>query len=292
MLNKIPAEIIRIMFDILESPNDYAHLASTCWKAYIISLSPTLRRNLLKKFFHPQRTLELFGQSYAGMHSELCEFIEASKVKPKSNDVLQVMEEQIDTSHFIHFEYKSSLAKGKVLNVFRSKCQRIEDGFVAVVSQTSKAILSTRHITETGPRRIYYDIPVPFINQSEKRFKWVFYDLFAVVTFEDDELCTLHRGTMYFKDEDIQSDFSWQTIFQAKENQATHMVLPSSSNSSLSAKTKESLDTNKLRNDGSNILNTTVKFPLNWQPCLLHTYQDCTLRTKIKKGWFTKESSI
>ncbi|KAF1807186.1 hypothetical protein V8B55DRAFT_1463295 [Mucor lusitanicus] len=272
MLSQLPTELLYQVFDQLESYQDLSSLSFTCHRTFLISQGTTLRRKLFERLFRVEQN-KIFVQDN-DLFTQLCHFIEAAKINPTSSSIMHVLEKQIKTSHFVDYHYPSSVVKAKILDVFRSKCQEVKDNLAGI--PVSKA---ARHITQSGPRRVYYDVTV-----DDNKYKCIFYDLNKVVAFVDNSSYTVHQGTMQFKDEGILSDVSWSAIFKAKQGQASNMVLPSADmppSDSFSSKMMPS----------TQIL-VTPRTPSDWQPCLLHTYQHCVLQTKIKKGCLARNQTF
>ncbi|GAN03174.1 hypothetical protein MAM1_0035d02625 [Mucor ambiguus] len=264
MLSQLPTELLYQVFDQLESYQDLCNLSLTCRHTFLISQGTTLRRRLFERLFRVEQNKTFLQDN--DLFTQLCHFIEASKIIPTSSSIMHVLEQQIKTSHFIDYHYPSNVVKGKILDVFRPQCQEVKDNLAGIA--VSKA---TRHITKFGPRRVYYDVTV-----DDSKYKCIFYDLSKVVAFVDNSLYTVHQGTMQFKDEGILSTVSWSTIFKAKQSQAANMVLPS-----VDMPPPDSFN-NKMM-PSTHVL-TTPRTPSDWQPCLLHTFQHCILQTNIKKG--------
>jgi hypothetical protein len=268
MLSQLPTELLYQVFDQLESYKDLTNLSFTCQRTFVISQGTSLRLKLFKKLFHVEQNKDLLQDNET--FTQICNFIEAAKINPKSNSIIEVMEQQVKTSHFVKYQYPNAIVKGKILDTFRSKCQQVKDNLANVaVSKT------TRHITQSGPRRVYYDVTVDKI-----KYKCIFYDLEKVVAFVDDSFYTTHYGKMQFKDEGIVSDVSWSTIFNAKKDQVNNIVLPSSDllfSGSFSDKILPSTQ-----------IQVTPKTPSDWKPCLLNTFQGCVLQTNVRKGCLTK----
>lgn len=276
MFKELPTEILYIIFNDLETSSDHVQFSRICHSTWSISQHKNLRNKLLRKFFD---TKENHTAVPNDIYLELCHLIEASNVKPKSNQMLQVLEEQIETSHFVTFGYTNIQVKAKILDLFRPKCQKIKDKLMNIDNRT---MTTMRQLTSSGPRRIYYDITIPY-EKHEKFFKCVFYDLHKVTAF--DESYTAHEGTMQFQDENIVSDMSWRSIFKATVDEPQHVILPGqeqgNQNSPGCGPVQKHIvpDTRQL---------TLNKIPKDWKPCLLHAYYDCTLLAPIKKGGLTQ----
>lgn len=272
MLSQLPTELLYQVFDQLESYQDLSNLSFTCRRTFLISQGTTLRRKLFEKLFRVEQNKAFLQDN--DLFIQLCHFIEAAKINPTSSSIMQVLEQQVKTSHFVDYQYPSTVVKGKILDVFRSKCQEVKDNLANIA--VSKA---TRHITQSGPRRVYYDVTA-----DKNKYKCIFYDLKKVVAFVDNGSYTVHRGTMQFTDEGILSDVSWSAIFEAKQSQANNMVLPSvdlPSSDSFSDKIMPSTQ-----------IIATPRTPSDWQPCLLRTFQNCVLQTNIKKGCLVKNQTF
>ncbi|KAK4518098.1 uncharacterized protein ATC70_001449 [Mucor velutinosus] len=272
MLSQLPTELLYQVFDQLESYQDLSNLSFTCHRMFLISQGTTLRRKLFKRLFRVEQN-KIFLQDNE-LFIQLCHFIEASKISPTSSSIMDVLEQQIKTSHFVAYDYPSNAVKGKILDVFRSQCQEVKDNLAGIA--ISKA---TRHITQSGPRRVYYDVTV-----DDKKYKCIFYDLDKVVAFVDNSLYTVHRGTMEFKDEGILSDVSWSAIFKAKQSQANNMVLPS-----VDMPLSGSFSSKMMPNTQVHLIPRT---PSGWRPCLLHTFQHCVLQANIKKGCLVRNQTF
>lgn len=272
MLSRLPTELLYQIFDQLESYKDLANLSFTCQRTFVISQGTSLRRKLFRKLFHVEQNKDLSQDNEA--FTQICNFIEAAKINPRSNSIIEVMEQQVKTSHFVQYQYPNTVVKGRILDIFRSKSQQVKDNLANVaVSKT------TRHITQSGPCRIYYDVTIDKI-----KYKCIFYDLEKVVAFVDDNFHTAHHGKMQFKDEGIVSDVSWSNIFDAKNDQVNNIVLPSSDILFSGSFSDKMLPNTQIQ--------VTPRTPSDWKPCLLHTFQGCVLQTNVKKGCLTKNQSF
>jgi hypothetical protein len=211
MFSQLPTEIIYLIFNELKTPNDHVQFSRLSRTTYALSHHVHVRTKLLRLFFDPSAVS-------SDIYPEVIRLIESSHVRPHSHNMLHVLE-QIETSHFVTFGYTSLHAKATILELFRPKCQQIKD---KLMNSDNKPVTTLRQLTSTGPRRIYYDLSIPFDNHN-KLFKCVFYDLETVVAF--DETYTAHHGTMRFEDEHIVSDMSWQSIFTASLDERQHIIL-------------------------------------------------------------------
>ncbi|KAL9543359.1 hypothetical protein PS6_009317 [Mucor atramentarius] len=256
MLSQLPTELLYQVFDQLESYQDLSSLSFTCRRTFLISQGTTLRRKLFEKLFRVEQNRAFLQDN--DLFIELCHFIEAAKINPISSSIMQVLEQQVKTSHFVDYQYPSTVVKGKILDVFRSKCQECQ------------RLLAISH--NLG------------LVESITMYKCIFYDLKKLVAFVDNGSYTVHQGTMQFTDEGILSDVSWSAIFEAKQSQANNMVLPPVDlppSDSFSDKIMPSTQ-----------IIATPRTPSDWQPCLLHTFQNCVLQTNIKKGCLVKNQTF
>jgi hypothetical protein len=291
MLYRLPTELIHTVFEVLDSYSDHINLSSTCQKMFSVSLTPKLRCKLLEKFFSGAESNGSLVND-PSLFSSLCEFIEAANIKPISDDLVQVLEQQIETSHFINYHYRSNLMKGKFLDVFRPNCQIVSASLINIPNKKCQKALTARHITVlNGPRRIYYDIELPINNGEIKKFKCVFYNIDKVVAFTEQDYSARY-GTMQFKDEGLLSDISWSSIFEAKESQINNMVINPPLASTTNAKKSQVTPTSK-----SSVLSNAYQSRLNnipskWTPCLLRTFEDCKLQTSIRKGGLVKSQEF
>ncbi|CAO3631255.1 unnamed protein product [Mucor fragilis] len=264
MLSQLPTELLYQVFDKLTSYQDLSNLSLTCHRLFLISQGTTLRRALFERLFRIEQN-KGFLQDNA-LFTQLCHFIEAAKINPTSSSIMHVLEQQVKTSHFVDYHYPNNVVKGKILDAFRSQCQEVKDNLAGIA--VSKA---TRHITQSGPRRVYYDVTA-----DDNKYKCIFYDLDKVVAFMDNSLYTVRQGTMQFQDEGIISHMSWSAIFKAKQSQKNNIVLPSVDMPSFDSFNNKTMPSTQVL--------FTPRTPSNWQPCLLHTFQHCVLQTSIKKG--------
>ncbi|KAL9542283.1 hypothetical protein MBANPS3_008692 [Mucor bainieri] len=248
MLSQLPSELLYQVFDQLESYQDLSNLSYTCHRTFLISQGTTLRRKLFERLFRVKQNRAFWQDN--DLFIQLCHFIEAAKINPTSSSIMHVLEHQIKTSHFVDYHYPSNAAKGKILDVFRSKCQEVKDNLAGIAVS-----MATRHITQSGPRRVYYDVTV-----DDNKYKCILYDLNKVVAFVDNSSYTVH---------------------QAKQRQTNNVVLPS----------VDMLPSDSFSNKmmPSTQIHATPRTPSDWQPCLLHTFQHCVLQTNIKKGCLAKD---
>lgn len=294
MLNNLPTELIHSVFEMLNSYSDHVNLSSTCQKMLSLSLTPKLRSILLEKYFSRDEVNSALVQDQDFFFA-LCEFIEAAKVKPATTDLLQVVEKQIETSHFLNYNYRSNAMKGRILGIFRPNCQMVSASFINNPNQKRQEALTARHVTlSNGPRRIYYDIELPINNEGQfKKFNCIFYDIDKVVAFTEVDNFLAHFGTMEFKDEGLLSNVSWSGIFESRNSQVNNIVI----NAPSAASFKQYQATQVKSSNKSSILSNAYQsrlnqIPLNWSPCLLRTYEDCVLQTSIRKGGLTKSQAF
>lgn len=289
MFSKLPAEILYLIFNELETPMDHVQLSRTCQTTWFISQHLHLRNKLLFKFLDTEGNRAFLSHNTA-LYQEVCRLIASSEdMKPKSNQISQILQEQIETSHFATFGYTNLQVKAAILDLFRPQCQRTKDKLIKKNYDDKTTTSTMRQHTSYGPRRVYYDITLPFLS-GNKFFKCVFYDLNKVTAF-DESYEKAYEGVMQFEDEGIVSTMSWQSIFTATTvDETQHVTLPGYNEEQ---QTIEGCDhNNKPVNTivpDTRYMSLINKTPTNWKPCLLHVYHDCTLLTPIKKGGLEKE---
>ncbi|KAI8341888.1 hypothetical protein BC941DRAFT_499413 [Chlamydoabsidia padenii] len=224
----------------------------------------------------------------------LCRFIASSTIPISSVSAIALLE-LVPTVHFCHFtDYaNNNNLKKTLLQVFNRASERHHHRTIhshsstltipTLVNKTFVATASSchRHRVMNGvPRRVYYqvtlqqntapyqhDIIIPTLKKDTTPYDKppvagdtlfaLIHDTDTVVAFDQELNC--HYGRLWYEDEGILTDRSWTDLLEIQD---------------------------KL--DGTPVPMNYYKAYRGWQPCLLQTLYNCTLKQNVRKGGLKK----
>ncbi|OZJ06743.1 hypothetical protein BZG36_00282 [Bifiguratus adelaidae] len=284
-LTALPTEIIIALFSSLQYTSDYASLGATCSTLRDISLTPYVKLHYMKRLLSPSRrrieaaTKEAWSEA---TYTEVCEFFVNAPIQPRYSDMNLLMQ-QIPTEYIVNYRYPSVASKRYILDLFRpwaleatfpNKITLPSNGAELVAQAGSVAL--QKGTSTISSRKIFYDATLlkdlPYDNASAS-FYCLIVSADIIVAVEDSSDLTMHTGRLLYKDQGMKTGLGLETFMtcHGKQERPNLPIVPTPKTSPSKA-------------DLWNLTINDVPPATKTIPYLLSSFEDCTLKTSIRKG--------